>query len=455
MIDNIEEKQNKLIEIGNILKSKYHGIDNIIDNIIGTIETWYIFDEVLYKPLIISLFGLTGCGKTSLVRDLAKLLNMYEKFAEIDLTKSPESIRGYYQGGPVGAKLHTVIEDTDCKGIFLIDEIQKIKESNTFNEIWSLLSDGKLGSGHFTLNRIDSTIRTFESFIEEFIDAATELEYMKSMAQDKSEYQMRGWNPTTQSIPLSKKYVIDMYLDIIKIEDVDMLQPLFDWHDFGVNKTGFMFGFSNMIKKNFSEGSMSIKDILNIPGYAFVKPLLVIARNYRKQLIDKYNAITSRDPLVFSKLLIFITGNVDGLYVDSKNIDISADELHDKTMKLTYNDLKNELLKVFKPEEVSRFGGNFIIYPSLSMKAFQMIIDDKLTEIETDVQKITGISISLKTKKFLNHLEQVSVVASLGARPLISKIYTEVNNVVPKLIKIATLKGLKSISISSLRSTEY
>jgi len=407
---------------------------------------------LLYKPLVINLAGLTSTGKTSLVRDLVKSLNMYEQFVEIDLSKAYEGERtGMFSGGPVSSRIHARFEDTDSKGIVLIDEFQKINNNPSYNEVWSLLSDGKLGNSHYTLTRIDSTIRMLSGFIEEFKDNAMELEYLKNTSGDNSQFNMRGWNPTTQAIPFGKKYIIDSFLDTIKITSIDSLQPLFDFHDFGLNKTGFIFGFSNMLRNEYSEGNIDIKGILSIPGYTYVTPLIEIARQYRKILVDKYNAITGRDPLVFSKLLIFTAENVDGLYTDSKNTNISADELHEKTLKLTLSELKNELLKVFKPEEVSRLGANFIIYPSLSLKAFQMIINDKITEIEADVFRITGIKINLKTKKFSEYLEDVSIVASQGARPVISRVYAEINKIVPKLVKNATLSELKTISVSSLK----
>jgi cell division protease FtsH len=460
-MSSIEQKQKYLKEIGENLKKRFHGIDTIIDKIIDQIETWYLFDDLLYRPTVINLFGLTATGKSTLVKDLVKSLNMYEKFIDIDLGKSfnyTKSTMFFRDEGPITSRIYNTLKDTDEKGILLIDEIQKMKDQNAsvFNEIWGLLSDGKIGSGHVAINKVDALIDMLESEITNYQDAITEFEYMRNSNNpdpnsfNYSEMKIKGWNPITQPIPYSKKYYINNYLSSITLENFEDLRPLFDYHNFSLNKTGYPFGFDNILKKMYENNKITLNKILELPNFAFIKPLIKIAQNYKKYLIDKYNKVSSKDPLVFSKLLIFITGNVNDLYLDSKNINISADELHQKTMKLTTDDLKNELLKIFKPEEVSRFGGNFIIFPSLSSEAFRSIIIDKLEQIEKDVKNISNIKVKLITDKYLDYLERASIVASLGARPVISRIYTEINIVVPKLIKTAKLNNLSSISIDDI-----
>lgn|SRR5690554_1896300 len=460
-MSSIEQKQKYLKEIGENLKKRFHGIDTIIDKIIDQIETWYLFDDLLYRPTVINLFGLTATGKSTLVKDLVKSLNMYEKFIDIDLGKSfnyTKSTMFFRDEGPITSRIYNTLKDTDEKGILLIDEIQKMKDQNAsvFNEIWGLLSDGKIGSGHVAINKVDALIDMLESEITNYQDAITEFEYMRNSNNpdpnsfNYSEMKIKGWNPITQPIPYSKKYYINNYLSSITLENFEDLRPLFDYHNFSLNKTSYPFGFDNILKKMYENNKITLNKILELPNFAFIKPLIKIAQNYKKYLIDKYNKVSSKDPLVFSKLLIFITGNVNDLYLDSKNINISADELHQKTMKLTTDDLKNELLKIFKPEEVSRFGGNFIIFPSLSSEAFRSIIIDKLEQIEKDVKNISNIKVKLITDKYLDYLERASIVASLGARPVISRIYTEINIVVPKLIKTAKLNNLTSISIDDI-----
>ena len=63
-LDRIESRKKKLEEVKTALKEKFIGIDNVIDKIIDNISLWYLTPEIQFKPLIISLWGITGVGKT-------------------------------------------------------------------------------------------------------------------------------------------------------------------------------------------------------------------------------------------------------------------------------------------------------------------------------------------------------------------------------------------------------
>ena len=83
--NQIKEKREKLEEIKIKLKEKFIGIDNVIDKIIDYISLWYLMPNIQFRPLIISLWGITGVGKTDLVRTLVSLLKFTDKFIEIQM----------------------------------------------------------------------------------------------------------------------------------------------------------------------------------------------------------------------------------------------------------------------------------------------------------------------------------------------------------------------------------
>src|SRR5210317_654824 len=84
-IADIKAKQKRLKHASKELKKHFVGIDNIIDHVIKDIETWYVMPELLTRPVIICLWGLTGTGKTDLVRRLVKLLKFHDRFCEVEL----------------------------------------------------------------------------------------------------------------------------------------------------------------------------------------------------------------------------------------------------------------------------------------------------------------------------------------------------------------------------------
>ena len=83
------EKKEKLIDnAAKTLKNEFIGIDEQIDGIMNNLRTWFLFPELQSRPLVISLWGLTGVGKTSVVKRIAQLLDIerdlvYFNFAEI------------------------------------------------------------------------------------------------------------------------------------------------------------------------------------------------------------------------------------------------------------------------------------------------------------------------------------------------------------------------------------
>ena len=70
--------------------------------------------------------------------------------------------------------------------------------------------------------------------------------------------------------------------------------------------------------------------------------------------------------------------------------------------------------------------------------------------MEVDIKETSGISVLLSTDKYVDYIYKIGVIASQGARPLISRIYTEINSVVPKLVKYAKLNNLEVISVDDI-----
>jgi cell division protease FtsH len=71
-----EERIKRLSEAVQTLKTEFVGLDTIIDEISESISSWYITPEIISRPVVISLWGMTGTGKSSVVRRLTQLLGL-------------------------------------------------------------------------------------------------------------------------------------------------------------------------------------------------------------------------------------------------------------------------------------------------------------------------------------------------------------------------------------------
>ena len=68
------QRQRQLAAAAAQLKSELIGIDEVIDRVIDAIRAWYVLPQLIQRPVIVCLWGLTGTGKTQLTRRLAQLL---------------------------------------------------------------------------------------------------------------------------------------------------------------------------------------------------------------------------------------------------------------------------------------------------------------------------------------------------------------------------------------------
>ena len=74
-----QDRINTLKSATEILKKEFVGLDDVIDEIMKSVKPWYITPEVIKRPVIVSLFGMTGTGKSSVVKRLTELLKINNK----------------------------------------------------------------------------------------------------------------------------------------------------------------------------------------------------------------------------------------------------------------------------------------------------------------------------------------------------------------------------------------
>lgn len=147
--ESIRLKKEKLAEIKLKLKNDFVGIDDIIDNLFEYIQIWYLMPNILSRPVIVCLWGMTGVGKTDLIRKLVKYLDFQDRFAEVELGNSDGT--SYYSS--VVKLLEQFGVHDERPSIALFDEIQRFYTIQAdgspvphtkFTDFWELLSDGKL-----------------------------------------------------------------------------------------------------------------------------------------------------------------------------------------------------------------------------------------------------------------------------------------------------------------------
>jgi len=377
--DLVKNKKSRLENIARELKEELVGLDEIIDDIISKIKVWYIMPEVLSRPVTICLWGMTGVGKTDFVRRLARKLDMYDRMLEIQMGGKKNSSMSIRQD------LEMSNIEPSSQGILLLDEIQRFRSisedgrelrDSDSQDVWMLLSDGKFSG---------STDRE-----EIFKIVLSDLYYWVS--DDEYDEDERSLDEK-RKVKESAKYTTS-YSDAKKLKSILRL----------------------------SDG------VAEIMKWSPDKKMKVALNRMKEQ--ETYEGDN------YSKLLIFISGNLDEAYIMSGNVgdvDSNADVLHSFSKKINVLTIKKALSDRFKPEQIARFGNSHIIYPSMSSSSYEKLIESQLKKISDKV--LTSNSIILKFEDSVNKfIYRNGVIPAQGTRPVFSSIGSYIENNVPEFI---------------------
>ena len=162
--EEILAKQNTLEKAREQLKKEFIGIDDVIDEIISSVSSWYLFPEIQEKPVVVNLWGLTGTGKSSLVNRLAELLQQTNRYYRFDVAaKQPNrEIRDVLE--------EIYINENGFPIMIAFDEFQNSRTLDRMGDeidkpdtriIWELIDSGKFQGVLDWSWHSDSVIRLF------------------------------------------------------------------------------------------------------------------------------------------------------------------------------------------------------------------------------------------------------------------------------------------------------
>ena len=445
------DKIKKLQETRVKLKSEFVGIDEIIDKVIDSITPWYLTPEVLERPVVVSLWGLTGTGKTSLIRKLINYLDLSGKTLLFDCGEQggssdtrlfSEKLDELFEASQIlendvryseeelskiGIEIDPEAEVTRTNPLdytFIFDEFQylKTKNPNTGEEesrpegraIWSLMD-----SGLIDINSYNYKLKSLMDYLED----------MEVFSESYPEIEINDGRFPREYVALLKQQL--SYYRWAEDEDED--------DDKEAVKKGYKVlfdeDFSFLIKKlNLLKKGLGFKVGDKLKSFTKLSDFVLYIKDYI-ELISKPKVINC------SKSLIFVLGNLDeafDLTGEDLDPDIDADVYHEITSKVNCMDIKTALRKRFRDEQIGRLGNNIIIYPSLRRCDFEEIIHRELQRIKNKFKDHNGIDIEFSGRlKDLIYSEGCFPIQ--GVRPLFSTI----NYLVSPLLSLILISGKK------------
>jgi hypothetical protein len=358
---NITERQKKLDDCKIFLKAEFIGIDDIIDDLVNYLQIWYLIPEILTRPIIINLWGMTGVGKTDLIRKMVKFIDFQDRFSEIELSNIDESsynksVSQILQNNEINDEKPAIVLFDEIQRFNTIDQEGKPMPQSKFIDFWELLSDGRLSKK----DRYD-----FDYYLHSFM----------SRKKENARKKLKG-EETVDENPFVNSW------------DAKSLKT-----NLGLDKT--------------------IEELTDMTEADMIE--LILQSKKKKKIYE---------PVNHSKTLIIISGNLDEAFQmanQTSEADVEADIYHAFTKKITFVDIKNALSKKFRPEQVARFGNIHLIYNSLKRSDFEKLISIEINKIIKARKQDLGIDITV-SKKIETLIYNNGVFPVQGVRPVFSSI---------------------------------
>lgn len=394
------------------LKEHFIGLDDVIDEVMLLLMPWYLFPEAQIRPTVINLWGLTGSGKTALIQGIVELLEYRRLYTHIDM--------GEFESDSSAWLKNVLTDDLDFfhqkPALICLDEFQFARTldpqgdelgKDKLRVVWDLLDTGKIeyipGHSTYYLFRADNCLKRLNRLIKDDVILEN--------------------GEIVHGIESFMRIFDSFYFETVNRNGVALDKGYFLSEDF---IEGLLFLFDN---DDYSKGQIRER----VKGSS-LKELKVF-------LLEGMKSRPATRELDLSRSLIFILGNLDEAYNMSRSVnpDISADEFHEATSKITLTHIKKALNKRFRPEQIARLGNNHVIYKSFSNEHFRQLIRHELDAVAKFVKERFGWKLS-----FDFSVEEIvyaeGVYPTQGTRP----VFTTVKNLVESRVSNLVVLILES-----------
>ena len=400
------DKQEKLQNLKVQLKKEFIGIDAVIDEVITAISPWYLFNDLQQQPLVVNLWGLTGTGKTSLVKRLSQLLHKEKAFYRFDLSNPKKS--------NIKRKLSDVEEYYDRDDfIICLDEFQHLRTKTEMGneknieldfDLWNLLDTGEFEKTYSILDQ------------ENYLRSANILK-----AWIGHGIKIRNGSIDLDEQPKDIRSTLKAHLNLKEKEST------YEYFNFRERREMF-----SLLKDRFSDIVAFEQFYHNSDEHQLLQLLCDLSERDKKQ-----------QKAQLSKSLIFVVGNLDEAYKMSKNFnpDICADEFHRESLKINISQIKKALQKRFRNEQIARLGNNHIIYPALQKRSYRKIIGQHLKKSAEQFQELTGIQLTFDPSVH-GMIYKNGVYPTQGVRPLKSTLKHYIDAQIGKML--ARIPGISA-----------
>lgn len=443
---DIEEikRKNEVIDNAIVeLKKKYIGVDEQIDEIMSNVRTWYCYPQLQDRPCVINLWGLSGCSKTDSVRTIAKLLDLeedliYFNFADIN-EKNAWEIENDIEDSVGNNKSNRIIVYDEFQYAATLDKQKEEKDNKgALKPFWELLDTGILNKKP----EMRTLFNVYKAYLilKRIVDTKYPIKLVNGKWLNSEDYikNLDGYE---------RKSIFEVF-----IESEKEIKPNIGC-DMGQNNNGPIRIDSKTKRVNccvelnpwFIDNVVDVYNNVNNSKFSTDNVDIrkkIYSMNVTELMEFFYNLYHSSCKgykLDFKDSLVFVIGNLDEAYDVSFNVnpDMSPDQFHKITKKITVVDIKEALKDRFRNEQIARLGNIHVIYPSFSSSTFKGIIDLQLSKYAKEVEDRIGCKLTYDSS-IKNIIYREGVFPTHGTRPVFSTIQEIVKSRLPEVMKAMT-----------------
>jgi len=400
------------------LKKEFRGLDDIINEVIDLIEPWYLFPNGQIRPTIVNLWGMTGVGKTSLIKRMFEHLDLTDSLYKFDVGDyaSQDNTKLAYS-------FSEKLKNREKQQIGLIfDEFQLGRTINEHGDeleksglraMWDLLDSGKISilqSSYYGAKIFQLTLK-----LEDCVENGNVESKNGSIIKNK-EYHDKYFKSTEEEgdsvVEKPKNKKKNEVIEDTPSEDLFVPEDFY-WYIRTIWDTRFIT-------------DRELKEFFKTMGHADSIDFLndTMKKAFKPQEFD------------YSTSCIFVIGNIDEAYrmANSFDPDADADRFYRHSLGITLPQIKAALKKRFRAEQIARLGNSHIIYPAFSSKVFRELITLELDKSRAKVKERFNLNLD-----FDNSINSIiykeGVFPTQGARPVFTTITALVESYVGKIIK--------------------
>lgn len=443
---DIEEikRKNEVIDNAIVeLKKKYIGVDEQIDEIMSNVRTWYCYPQLQDRPCVINLWGLSGCSKTDSVRTIAKLLDLeedliYFNFADIN-EKNAWEIENDIEDSVGNNKSNRIIVYDEFQYAATLDKKKEEKDNKgALKPFWELLDTG-------ILNRRPEMRTLFNVYkayliLKRIVDTKYPIELVNGKWLNSEDYikNLDGYE---------RKSIFEVFIESEKEIKPNIGCDMSQTNNGPIRIDSKTKRVNRCVEFNpwFIDNAVDVYNNVNNSKFSTDNVDIrkkIYSMNVTELMEFFYNLYHSSCKgykLDFKDSLVFVIGNLDEAYDVSFNVnpDMSPDQFHKITKKITVVDIKEALKDRFRNEQIARLGNIHVIYPSFSSRTFKGIINLQLSKYAKEVEDRIGCKLTYDSS-IKNIIYREGVFPTHGTRPVFSTIQEIVKSRLPEVIKAIT-----------------